>query len=107
MKGVRSNIVYHFISLLDDKKAGPYDKLPIICMISLLFIGITAIYSSHSHSGGIQWIAHLVWAFAGGCLQYLVSRLDSEFFSQCSHVIYSISIVLLLMLDLKMSLVMF
>lgn len=98
VNGFRSNIVYRLKSLLDDQKAGPYDKTPIICILMLLFVGITAIYSSHSHSGGSQWIAQLVWAFAGGCLYYIVSRIDYEFFAQYAHVFYNISIVLLLML---------
>lgn len=86
------------MSLLDDKKAGQYDKLSIICILALLFIGITAIYSSHSHAGGVQWVAQLVWAFVGCCLYYVASRIDYEFFAQYAHIFYSISIVLLLLL---------
>ena len=89
---------YKIRSMIDDSSASSYDILPIVCMFVLLFMGITAIYSAHSHTGGLQWIVQIVWALVGAGVYYIVSRINYSFWEKNAHIIYFGSVVLLLLL---------
>lgn len=98
MKIQQSNFLYKLSSFLDDKHAGPYDVVPIICMAILFFIGITGIYSAHSYSHGHQWLQQLFWMVCGGIVYVVVSRVDYAFWNHHAPFFYFASVLLLLLL---------
>jgi rod shape determining protein RodA len=61
-------------------------------------IGISAIYSAHSHSAGTQWHTQVVWALLGFIVYFVVSRMDYSVWSNNAHLIYYASIILLILI---------
>ena len=98
MKIRKNSFLYHLSTLLDDTNAGPYDVVQIGVILVLLFLGITSIYSSHSYSGGRQWIVQIVWSVLGLAIYFTVSRIDYSFWDNHAYPIYYIAIALLLLL---------
>jgi rod shape determining protein RodA len=83
---------------VDSERAGKWDFVPIVCMAILLFIGMAAIYSSHSYSGGVQWRAQIGWATLGLVIYVVVSKIDYAIWYNNAHWIYYGSVFLLLLL---------
>jgi rod shape determining protein RodA len=83
---------------MDDGGAGPWDFIPLLCMIILLFIGIAAIYASHSYYGGKQWYAQIIWAILGLLIYFATAKIDYAFWYNNAHWVYYISVILLILL---------
>ncbi|MDR3143546.1 MAG: rod shape-determining protein RodA [Puniceicoccales bacterium] len=75
-----------------------WDVIQPLCMIGLLAVGITTIYSAQLCFDGEQWKAQLVWAALGFGLYLVVARIGYEFYLRQAHWLYLISIGGLLLL---------
>ncbi|MDR0728097.1 MAG: rod shape-determining protein RodA [Puniceicoccales bacterium] len=75
-----------------------WDVVQPLCMLGLLALGITTIYSAQLSFGGGQWKAQLAWAALGLGLYVVVSRIDYEAYLRQAHGLYFIGIGLLLLL---------
>jgi rod shape determining protein RodA len=83
---------------MNDERAGGWDIVPIACMVVLLFVGVTAIYSSHSYSGGTQWCTQIAWALLGLAIYAVVSRIDYSVWGNNAHLIYYATVLSLVLL---------
>ncbi|MDR0742705.1 MAG: rod shape-determining protein RodA [Puniceicoccales bacterium] len=97
MKIIRSKFLFKLSSLLGNTKGQSWDLIPVISIVILLSIGITAIYAAHSYVGGKQWWVQILWASIGFVIYFIVSKLDYSLWRNNAHWIYYISIILLML----------
>lgn len=98
MKITYSKFLYKLGTLFNDHSACGYNLISPIAMLVLSIIGIMAIYSAHSYSGGAQWQMQLIWVIVGGIVYLCVSKIDYNFFLQNAHWMYWISVAFLVVL---------
>jgi rod shape determining protein RodA len=97
LKIIRSKFLFKLSSLLGNTKGQSWDLVPVISIVILLSIGITAIYAAHSYVGGKQWWMQILWASIGFVIYFIVSKLDYSLWRNNAHWIYYISIILLML----------
>jgi rod shape determining protein RodA len=98
MKIAENRFLYKVGSFFGARSACGYDLISPVAILILLFFGITAIYSSQSYRGGLQWQAQIGWVAIGAILYFGVSRMDYSVFLRYAHWVYLFSILLLLCL---------
>jgi rod shape determining protein RodA len=75
-----------------------WDFINPFCMLCLVFLGITSIYSAQLSIHGGQWRGQLLWALLGGVLYICCARIHYCFFLRYAHWLYILGIISLLLL---------
>jgi rod shape determining protein RodA len=96
MKVGGSKFFYKLKLLFGSHSACGYDFISPMSIVVLLIFGVSAIYSSQSYRGGVQWQAQIGWIVLGTILYICASRVDYGIFLRYAHWIYLLSILLLL-----------
>jgi rod shape determining protein RodA len=96
MKIGGNKFLYKLNSFFSARSVCGYDIISPLAILVLLIFGVTAIYSSQSYRGGLQWQAQVGWVIVGAILYICVSKADYGVFLQNAHWIYLASIFLLL-----------
>lgn len=69
-----------------------------LCMLLLSCFSIAFIHSSQNYGAGKQWISQLGWMAIGAGLYLTISLINYKIYLENAHVLYIISIILMLLL---------
>lgn len=75
-----------------------WDWVGPICMLGLLFLGISSIHSAQLHAHGTQWRSQIFWGICGAVAYVIIARRDYRFFLRNAHWFYLFGILCLLLL---------
>lgn len=75
-----------------------WDLVGPICMLGLLFLGISSIHSAQLHAHGTQWRSQIFWGICGAIAYVMIARRDYRFFLRNAHWFYLFGILCLLLL---------
>ena len=82
----------------DDSRVDSLSIMPIVAIVFLGIIGVSAIYSAQSCYGGNQWKAQTYWFALGAVVYCVTSLIDYKILLKYAHVIYILSVFLLVFL---------
>lgn len=82
------------------KRTGQYRTDPITptCILLLGVVSVFFVYSAQSYNGGTQWKAQMIWILISLAVYALVSMVNYKVYLQHAHIIYGISLLLLVLL---------
>lgn len=91
-------ILYTIRRSFDDSRTDSLSIMPMVAILFLGIIGVSAIYSAQSCYGGNQWQAQTYWFVLGAIVYFITSLIDYKFLLRYAHIIYAISVIMLLFL---------
>lgn len=80
---------------------GDNTKFDLISPICIFLLGLTSIFfifSAQSYNGGKQWIMQIIWLLLGATIYGLLSVINYKLYLEYAHIIYGISILMLLLI---------
>lgn len=77
------------------------DWIQPLCILLLGITGVFFIYSAQLHSGQSQWVRQSIWLILGAGVYTAVALIDYKVFLEKAHLIYSLTLLLLLILELS------
>lgn len=99
MRSIISQALFEKISgLIRQNNNIKFDLISPLCILLLLFTSIFFIYSAQSYSEEKKWAIQIVWLFIGIAIYVLVSLINYKIYLEYAHIIYAISIILLLLI---------
>lgn len=101
MRSLISQPLYEKLSsLIRHAENARFDLISPICILLLGIMSIFYIYSAQSYYGiGEQkWIMQIVWFFLGMTVYSLISIINYKIYLEYAHIIYALSIILLLLI---------
>lgn len=93
------NTIYHrYTRFLNQTEWKRTDLIQPCCILILSIAGIFFIYSAQLYSGGSFWIKQIIWIILGALAYTFISYINYRVFLEKGHLIYGVSILLLLLL---------
>lgn len=93
------NTIYHrYTRFLKQTEWKRTDLIQPCCILILSIAGIFFIYSAQLYSGGSFWIKQIIWIILGALAYTFISYINYRVFLEKGHLIYGVSILLLLLL---------
>ena len=77
------------------------DWIQPLCMLILGVMGVFFIESAQAYSGQSQWMRQIVWLILGAGIYTTLAFIDYKVFLEKAHLIYLVTLILLLMLELS------
>lgn len=96
--GIKRKFVAWCRSLCQKDHGSGFDWIGPACVILLIAVGVTGIFSAQSYREGVQWKAQIAWAVVGLSLYLVMSFTDYRILLREGHWIYFFCIGLLLLI---------